>query len=223
MAFLMLGGCTTVHVNSIPSGADVMASYGGNFAWAEWGRECQTPCTFTSAHGVQLRIRWSDGTLSEIRQGDYYPFGATYDFNFDKSATTPITSMKNDTNTSTGKVEQVHQSSVPTTVAQPIKSNAPEELQTFTGRVERIDRLNPGFFGGMSPEGIWFKFSVVSDNGEEASFYEKKKTNITDGEGKPFPNGWRPKKGKKVKVTYSVMPDGIFAGSNEALTIQYLE
>jgi hypothetical protein len=35
MALFMLGGCTTVHINSKPSGADVMASYGGNFAWTE--------------------------------------------------------------------------------------------------------------------------------------------------------------------------------------------
>jgi hypothetical protein len=138
MALFMLGGCTTVHINSKPSGADVMASYGGNFSWTEWGRECQTPCTFTSAHGVQLRIRWSDGTLSEIRQGDYHPFGATYDFNFDKSATTSVISMKNDINTSKGKLEQVQQASAPTTVAQ-ITSKATEELQTFTGEVKIIE------------------------------------------------------------------------------------
>lgn len=129
MALFMLGGCTTVHINSKPSGADVMASYNrGAFEWTQWGRECQTPCTFTTGNTVQLRIRWSDSTLSEIRKGDYHPFGATYDFNFDKSATVPIMPMKNDTNTNTGKIAQAQQPSVPTTVAQ-ITSNAGEKAR----------------------------------------------------------------------------------------------
>jgi hypothetical protein len=119
MVLLILGGCTTVHINSKPSGADVMASYNrGAFGWTQWGRECQTPCTFTTSNTVQLRVHWADGTLSEIHQGNYHSFGATYDFNFDKSATTPVISMKNDTNTNTGKIAQAQQPSMPTTVAQ---------------------------------------------------------------------------------------------------------
>jgi hypothetical protein len=142
----------------------------------------------------------------------YFPAMQRYSSpNVELVSGTPVACEQSGT-ISTGKLEQV----------QPPSADV-QGSNSFTGRIEKIDRLNPGFFNGMTPEGIWFKFSVVSDNGEEASFYEKKKTNIIDGEGKPFPNGWRPKKGKKVKVTYSVMPDGIFAGSNEALTIQHLE
>ena len=97
------------------------------------------------------------------------------------------------------------------------------ENKNFVGKIEKVNRLNPGFFNGLSPDGIWFKILVLSDNGEEVSFYERRKTNITYSDGKPFPNGWRPMKGPRVEVTYSVIRDGNYAGSNEALTIRYLD
>lgn len=156
MMLFMFCGCTTVHIKSMPSRADVMASYNrGAFGWTEWGRECQTPCDFTTGNDVKLRIRWSDGTLSEIRQGDYYPFGATYDFNFDKSATTSPASITKDTNTSTGKVTQVKQSSAPTTSSTETPK-APEVLQTFTGEVKIIEvkHFTQVEGVGLSPEFI---------------------------------------------------------------------
>jgi len=76
--------------------------------------------------------------LSEIRQGDYHPFGATYDFNFDKSAATPDISMKNDTDTNIGKITQAQQPSVLTAATQ-TTSKTTGELQIFTGEVRIIE------------------------------------------------------------------------------------
>jgi len=165
-------------------------------------------CTFTSAHGVQLRIRcltyveWIAKAIIilscylwfQFRQICHY----AYHINEDDTNTVP---------------ERWTSSTVicADTVAQPIKSNAPEELQPLPAGWE--NRQTQSRFSVACRLRNLFKFSVVSDNGEEASFYEKKKTNITDGEGKPFPNGWRPK-GKKVKVTIR-HADG-YLRSNEA-------
>jgi hypothetical protein len=90
-AAMVIGGCTTAHVKSEPPGADVKVSYlRGAFGWTDWETRCQTPCTFTSPNEFQLRVRWPDNAMSEIRLAPYRPLGATYDFNFVKSAILPI-------------------------------------------------------------------------------------------------------------------------------------
>jgi hypothetical protein len=208
MALFVLGGCTTVHVNSVPSGADVMASYHrGGFGWTEWGRECQTPCTFTTGNSVQLRIRWSDSTLSEIHQGRYRPFGATYDFNFDKSATVPIMPMKNGTNIIAGKAESAQQPSAGT-----------GEAKIFTGKVEKVTPLLGGW------KAPYNKIVVTDDKGTQETFFVMRATVITDASGKDF-SGSGVKRDKKVEVKYSIITNGssITNGKNQADSIKYLE
>ncbi len=217
----MLGGCTTVHVNSKPSGADVMASYNrGAFGWTQWGRECQTPCTFTTGSTVQLRIRWADNALSEIRQGDYHPFGATYDFNFDKSASAPAASVKNDANTSTGKVEQAQQLTPQGT-----------ESKKIVGRIESY------FIGGLrfkSGPPLWpcGMIRLVSDDGGKSDYLivgsGANATVFYDVNGKEmgilgsFGGAPKPVEGKKIEIKYVEAP-ATYVTRALAVSVRYLE
>lgn len=87
------------------------------------------------------------------------------------------------------------------------------ETKTFVGKIEKVrNTLFP-----TPPKLIYYKFTVVADNGEEKEICVPKGfSNIIDINGKPR-WGAPPKKGK-VEVKYSVAEDG----SNEIVSMRYI-
>jgi len=84
---MVLGGCTSAHVTSTPSGADVFISVGrGVTGQSGWEKRCQAPCSIIlSDRFNKLKVQWPDNAVSDIRDADIdFILFQIFDFHFVK-------------------------------------------------------------------------------------------------------------------------------------------
>jgi CHAT domain-containing protein len=91
LILLAVLGCTSVRVESEPRGARVeMTEFHGVFGWTEWKDRGQTPLAFSSPQDFQIRLRWPDGSRSEIRQVPWRASGGGMLLRFSREAGLPV-------------------------------------------------------------------------------------------------------------------------------------
>jgi hypothetical protein len=84
---LVLCGCTTAHITSTPSGADVFLGVGHNVTGqAVWEKRCKTPCMIRLGNSFHsLKVQWPDNVESNTQDADTaFPFFQRLDFHFVK-------------------------------------------------------------------------------------------------------------------------------------------
>jgi hypothetical protein len=65
---LVQGGCTSAHITSSPSNADIFLS---SERQPEWEEHCKTPCLILLHYGsTKIKAQWQDHSLSDIREAD---------------------------------------------------------------------------------------------------------------------------------------------------------
>ena len=84
---MVLGGCTSAHITSTPSGADVFMSVGrGVTGQSGWEKRCQAPCSIIlNDRFNKLKVQWPDNAVSDIQDADidFFLF-QIFDFHFVK-------------------------------------------------------------------------------------------------------------------------------------------